>query len=221
MLSGRYLSSLDHQYGGYLVSGTHRYDDLRVGGLYSGSHAPVLVDLDHGPHRLADRTLGGYLCPALPPYPHIDVETLVTSRERSRGLLKSLLTPEQWVEFERVGKVTEQIDGCDFTLTPGGMIEARKPRLVGSVTERWCVTPDPYADANDYMPSEDKLIGQLLHLRAGPDKLRAKANVWGGSECPHGIIRPYELSLVDRPAHRNAPIFARRLQRLFSRRRHD
>ena len=30
------------------------------------------------------------------------------------------------------------------------------------------------------MPEEDKLIGQLLHLRAGPDKLREKANVFPG-----------------------------------------
>jgi hypothetical protein len=54
------------------------------------------------------------------------------------------------------------------------MIEARKRRI----RERWCVNPDPYADGNDFMPHEDLLIGQLLHLRAGPDKLRAQANVF-------------------------------------------
>ncbi len=75
--------------------------------------------------------------------------------------------------------VTERIDGCEFKLRPGGMIEARKQRLLGRfVSERWCISPDPYADKNDYMPDEDKLIGQLLHLRAGPDKLRRQANVF-------------------------------------------
>jgi hypothetical protein len=109
----------------------------------------------------------------------IDPETAARSRERARGLLKSLLTPEQWGEFEAGGAVTERIDGCEFKLTPGGMIEAKKPRLVGRpVVERWCISPDPYADKNEFMPDEDKLIGQLLHLRAGPDQLRRQANVY-------------------------------------------
>lgn len=114
-------------------------------------------------------------------YPRIDPETAARSKERARGLLKSLLTPEQWAEFEAGGAITEQIDGCEFMLRPGGMIEAHKPRLIGrAVRERWCVYPDPYADKNDYMPVEDKLIGQLLHLRAGPDQLRRQANVFPG-----------------------------------------
>jgi hypothetical protein len=106
--------------------------------------------------------------------PRIDGETAARSRERSRGLLKSLLTDAQWAEFENAGRVTERLGGCEFILTPGGMIEARKRRI----RERWCVNPDPYADGNDFMPHEDLLIGQLLHLRAGPDKLRAQANVF-------------------------------------------
>ncbi len=111
--------------------------------------------------------------------PRLDVETAARSKERARGLLKSLLTSEQWAEFEAAGAITERIDGCEFRLTPGGMIEAMKPRLVGrAVSERWCISPDPYADKNDYMPDEDKLIGQLLHLRAGPDQVRRQANVF-------------------------------------------
>lgn len=108
----------------------------------------------------------------------VDAETAQRSKERARGLLKSLLTEKQWAEFEAAGHVTERIDGCVFKLTPGGMIEAKKPRLLGSVNERWCVNPDPYHNGNDFMPEEDKLIGQLLHLRAGPDKVRAMANVF-------------------------------------------
>ncbi len=115
-----------------------------------------------------------------PSFPRIDAETAATSRERARGLLKSLLTPAQWAEFELGGAVTERIGGCEFTLRPGGMIQAKKPRLVGSVNEAWCVYPDPYADKNDFMPEEDKLIGQLLHLRAGPDQVRRMANVFPG-----------------------------------------
>ena len=106
--------------------------------------------------------------------PRIDGETAARSRERSRGLLKSLLTEAQWAEFESAGRVTERLGGYEFILTPGGMIEARKRRI----RERWCVNPDPYANGNDFMPREDLLIGQLLHLRAGPDKLRAQANVF-------------------------------------------
>jgi hypothetical protein len=106
--------------------------------------------------------------------PRIDGETAARSRERSRGLLKSLLTDAQWAEFESAGRVTERLGGCEFILTPGGMIEASKRRI----RERWCVNPDPYADGNDFMPREDLLIGQLLHLRAGPDKLRAQSNVF-------------------------------------------
>jgi hypothetical protein len=110
-----------------------------------------------------------------PRLPRIDPETAAGARERATGLLKSLLTPDQWAEFEAWGSVTERIDGCEFKLRPGGMIEARKPRrLVGSVIERWCVAPE----GDDWMPDEDKLIGQLLHLRAGPDKLRAQANIF-------------------------------------------
>ncbi len=114
-------------------------------------------------------------------YSRIDPETARQSRERARGLLKSLLTPDQWSEFEQAGKVTERIEGCEFTLRPGGMIEAKKPRLMGSVSEKWCVYPNPITQDNDYMPDEDKLIGQLLHLRAGPDELRAKANIFPGA----------------------------------------
>jgi len=108
----------------------------------------------------------------------IDPETAQRSRERARGLLKSLLTTQQWAEFEAVGAVTEHIDGCEFKLRPCHMIEATKPRLIGKVRERWCVTPQPYTVGEDWMPEEDKLIGQLLHLRAGPDKLRAAANIF-------------------------------------------
>ncbi len=112
-------------------------------------------------------------------FSRVDAETAQASKLRARGLLKSLLTVEQWAEFEAAGAVTERIDGCEFKLRPGGMIEAHKPRLLmPAVSERWCVYPDPYADKNDYMPEEDKLIGQLLHLRAGPDKVRAMANVF-------------------------------------------
>lgn len=110
----------------------------------------------------------------------VDPETAQRSRERARGLLKSLLTPKQWTEFEAFRTVTERIGDSVFKLRPGDMIEARKSRLIGSVKERWCVNPDPWADGNDFMPEEDKLIGQLLHLRAGPDKLRAQANVFKG-----------------------------------------
>lgn len=110
-------------------------------------------------------------------WPRVDPETAAAARERSRGLLRSLLTPQQWAEFEAAGVVSEQINGCDFRLRPGGVIEAAKARLVGTVREQWCIAPDPWADGNDYMPDEDKLIGQLLHLRADPDKLRAAANV--------------------------------------------
>jgi hypothetical protein len=110
----------------------------------------------------------------------IDPETVQRSRERARGLLKSLLTPAQWAEYEKSRTVTERIGDSVFKLRPGDMIEARKKRLIGSIKERWCVNPDPWADGNDFMPEEDKLIGQLLHLRAGPDKLRAQANVFKG-----------------------------------------
>lgn len=113
-------------------------------------------------------------------FPQVDHETAQRSRERARGLLKSLLTPQQWAEFETSGAVSERIDGCDFKLRPGQMIEARKPRIIGSVKERWCVNPEPYTVGEDWMPAEDKLIGQLLHLRAGPEKLRASANVFPG-----------------------------------------
>ena len=109
---------------------------------------------------------------------HVDPETTVRARERARALLKGMLSPPQWEEFQRSGSVTERIDGCEYRLRPGGMIEATKPKLLGTINESWCVNPDPYANGNPWMPEEDKLIGQLLHLRAGPDALRAMANVY-------------------------------------------
>jgi hypothetical protein len=127
-------------------------------------------------------------------HPRIDAETAARSKERARGLLKSLLTPEQWAELEARGAITEKIEGNEFKLTLGAhtMIEARKPRLVGGVSEKWCVAPDPYADGNDFMPDEDKMIGQLLHLRAGPDKVRAMSNVFlgGDSGYRYGYLNP-------------------------------
>ena len=132
--------------------------------------------------RLAQfRVEGGFALFDNQNHSRIDPETARQSRERARGLLKSLLTPDQWAEFEQAGKVTERIERCEFTLRPSGMIEAKKPRLMGSVSEKWCVYPNPITQDNEWMPSEDSLIGQLLHLRAGPDQLRAKANVFPGA----------------------------------------
>lgn len=104
----------------------------------------------------------------------IDPETAAAAKARARGLLQSLLRPEQWAEFERRGTFNERIGEDEFTITPGGMITRKR----GALTERWCVNPDPYADGNDHMPVEDMAIGQLLHLRAGPDKVRAAANIF-------------------------------------------
>jgi hypothetical protein len=116
-----------------------------------------------------------YLC-FDPLRPRIEAETIVQAKERARGLLRNLLTPEQWAELEKHGKLTERINGGKFELTPGGMITARK----GKTIERWCVNPDPHAAGNDFMPREDLLIGQLLHLRADPAALRAQANIFPG-----------------------------------------
>lgn len=110
------------------------------------------------------------------PRPRVDPETAQRSMERARGLLRSLLRPEQWAEFERTRKFTERIGEDEFEVTPGGMITRHR----GNLAERWCINPDPYADNNDYMPAEDMAIAQLLHLRAGPEKLRAQANVFPG-----------------------------------------
>lgn len=106
--------------------------------------------------------------------PSIDPETAAASKARARGLLRSLLRPEQWAEFERAGEFSERIGEDEFTITPGGMITRRR----GALAEKWCVNPDPHADGNDYMPVEDMAIGQLLHLRADPDKVRATANIF-------------------------------------------
>jgi hypothetical protein len=47
-----------------------------------------------------------------------------------------------------------------------------------AVIERWCINPDRYTD---YLPVEDQMIGQLLHLRVDHKKLRAQANVFPGA----------------------------------------
>lgn len=110
--------------------------------------------------------------------PRIDPETAAQSRSRARGLLKSLLRPEQWAEFEQHGYVCERIGGTFFTLRPGGMIEVHKThRILTPISERWCIAPDV---TQEWLPPEDQLIGQLLHLRAGPNKLRKKASVFHG-----------------------------------------
>lgn len=130
---------------------------------------------------IAEGYMGGWVNPRgiwgeYYPRPRVDPETAQRSMERARGLLKSLLRPEQWAEFQRTRKFTERIGEDEFEVTPGGMISRRR----GTLAERWCINPDPYADKNDYMPVEDMAIAQLLHLRAGPEKLRAQANVFFG-----------------------------------------
>ncbi len=170
------------------VSLTHM-SDLLMPGLIGLGAAIVRGSIDDAAYRGAERpenypelvTQWGRALYSGGEYPRIDFETVARSKERARSLLKSLLIPEQWAEFEASREVTERINGCEFKLSPGGMIQARKPRLVGTVSERWCISPNPYADGNDYMPDEDKLIGQLLHLRAGPDRLRAMSNVFPGA----------------------------------------
>ncbi len=119
---------------------------------------------------------GGLGAQTFAPYLRVDTESAARSRERARGLLKSLLTPEQWMEFEGSGKVTERLKGCDFTLSPGGQIVVVQPAGGGRFhKERWCVYP---AHHEEYRPPEDQMIGQLLHLRAGPEQLREKANIF-------------------------------------------
>lgn len=105
----------------------------------------------------------------------IDPETAAAARARATGLLKSLLRTEQWAEFERTRTFTERIGEDEFVVTPGGMIGRKRD---GALVERWCVNPDPYANGNEFMPVEDMAIGQLLHLRAGPEKVKAAANVF-------------------------------------------
>lgn len=123
--------------------------------------------------------------------PSIDPETAAASKARARGLLRSLLRPEQWAEFERAGQFSERIGEDEFTITPGGMITRRR----GALAEKWCVNPDPHADGNDYMPVEDMAIGQLLHLRADPDKVRAAANIFPvGTPLPRDMERFARLS---------------------------
>src|SRR5437868_4824656 len=147
---GFYGGSLDHQYSRSLG---HQYSVIAErGGIYRVGlggllyPTPAFAHADFGVIALAanDSVLFRFGLPAS--YPRIDGERAAVSRERARGLLKSLLTAEQWDEFEKTNNVREQIDGCEFTLTPGGMIHAKKPRLFGSINERWCVHPEPYDD---------------------------------------------------------------------------
>ena len=108
---------------------------------------------------------------------HVPPEVVVAARSRARALLRRLLTPAQWQEFEHSECVAEEIEGRTYRLHLNGIFEASRPR--GGI-ERWCVVPHPYTDGNDYLPPEDALIGKLLHLRASPAKLRAQANVTVG-----------------------------------------
>lgn len=103
---------------------------------------------------------------------------------RARGLLRRLLSADQWREFEREGRITERIGDRHFVIRPGGMIEVQTPRPTirghaygGSRIERWCVNPDA-VDGDARLPPEDMAIAQLLHLRADPTALRNMANVF-------------------------------------------
>ncbi len=108
------------------------------------------------------------------------------ARERARGLLKRLLTTEQWTEFEKMGRVTEWIGNRKFVLIPGEMIEVRG---ACGIDEIWCAQ---IGGIEKYLlPTEDSLIAQLLHLRADPDELRDVANVYTVAED-----RPLRVSLA-------------------------
>lgn len=112
---------------------------------------------------------------------------------RARGLLRRLLSPAQWRELENEGRITERIDGREYVVRPGEMIEVRADRGITKVrrllwradgknepmplVERWCVNPSAL-DGDAKIPSEDMAIAQLLHLRADPATLRRAANVF-------------------------------------------
>lgn len=126
-----------------------------------------------------------------PPLFKAPVSAAVT---RARGLLRRLLSPQQWREFENEGRITERIGSKEYVVRPGRMIEVRAARGIAEarrplwrageegppmprLVERWCVNPAA-VDGDARLLPEDMAIAQLLHLRADPKALRRTANVF-------------------------------------------
>lgn len=104
---------------------------------------------------------------------HKDSPAARQARERARTLLRSILTPDQWREYERDGTITiSSQSGQRYQLNNKGRVRNITRLNQGNVAvEYLCCHPV------DDVPIEDVLIAQKLHLECAEESFRKTANI--------------------------------------------
>jgi len=95
------------------------------------------------------------------------------AKERARALLKSVLTPSQWLEYEEHGTITISSQSGRRYRLDNRTIVRNITRLddEGQVVEFLCCHP------TDDLPVEDVLLTQKLHLECAEESFRKTANI--------------------------------------------
>lgn len=110
------------------------------------------------------------------------------ANERARDLLRSVVTDEQWQEFERDNSITVRgsAGGLYSVVCSGTNGNVRYLSEGGEVLGTLCAHPHDYTDEGD-IPTTDLHAGQVLALATDEQAWLSKANVHWGVMPPHYV----------------------------------